>query len=136
MKKKPTQNAPKKHGQRKDHTATWGVTRMESGSKKGMKAVTIKSAPRSKAVVDDENPEWTDEMFAAAVPAIEFYTKRMGKEKAEEFVYKKRGRPKSENPKELISIRVDADIVKKLRSTGDGWQSRVNEELRRITELW
>ena len=37
-----------------------------------------------------------------------------------------RGRPKLANPKESITIRLDADIVQALRSTGKGWQSRMN----------
>ncbi|TAL53851.1 BrnA antitoxin family protein [Pandoraea sp.] len=37
-----------------------------------------------------------------------------------------RGRPRSESPKVLVSIRYDADIVESFRSTGDGWQMRMN----------
>ncbi len=42
----------------------------------------------------------------------------------------KRGRPKSETPKEHITIRLDADIVAALRASGAGWQTRVNDALR------
>lgn len=32
--------------------------------------------------------------------------------------------------KEAVSIRLDAEVVRKLRASGPGWQSRVNEVLR------
>jgi uncharacterized protein (DUF4415 family) len=41
-----------------------------------------------------------------------------------------RGRPKSESPKVLLSVRYDADIVERFRAFGDGYQSRMNEALR------
>jgi uncharacterized protein (DUF4415 family) len=36
--------------------------------------------------------------------------------------------------KEAISIRLDIDLVQKLRASGPGWQSRVNEALREWLE--
>jgi|1048.fasta_scaffold19420_1 uncharacterized protein (DUF4415 family) len=44
---------------------------------------------------------------------------------------KMRGRPKLENPKELIHIRIDADVVHAFRSTGSGWQTRINALLKK-----
>lgn len=41
-----------------------------------------------------------------------------------------RGRPTLENPKEKITLRLDADLVTTLRSSGKGWQTRVNNALR------
>jgi uncharacterized protein (DUF4415 family) len=41
-----------------------------------------------------------------------------------------RGRPKSETRKEAISLRVDADVLDAFKSTGDGWQTRMNGILR------
>jgi len=37
-----------------------------------------------------------------------------------------RGRPKSENPKQLISVRYSREVVEYFKSTGDGWQSRMD----------
>lgn len=34
-------------------------------------------------------------------------------------------------PKVLITIRLDADLVKALKATGRGWQTRVNDVLRK-----
>lgn len=40
-----------------------------------------------------------------------------------------RGRPKLEAPKVEVKIRLDADTVAHLRSSGPGWQTRVNAAL-------
>ena len=37
-----------------------------------------------------------------------------------------RGRPKSENPKQLVSVRYSSEVVEYFKSTGDGWQSRMD----------
>ena len=39
------------------------------------------------------------------------------------------GRPPSKNPKLLVSIRYDAKIIEYFKSTGKGWQSRMNKVL-------
>ncbi len=41
-----------------------------------------------------------------------------------------RGRPKSESPKQLVSVRYSAEVLAYFRSTGDGWQSRMDSVLR------
>jgi uncharacterized protein (DUF4415 family) len=41
-----------------------------------------------------------------------------------------RGRPKSDNKKLLISIRYSTDVVEYFKSTGPGWQSRMDGVLR------
>jgi uncharacterized protein (DUF4415 family) len=41
----------------------------------------------------------------------------------------KRGRPKLDNPKEQITIRLDADVVRAIRKTGPGWTGKVNSIL-------
>ena len=43
----------------------------------------------------------------------------------------KRGRPKAETPKVSTTIRLDADIVEHFRAGGPGWQTRLNDALRR-----
>ncbi|HRD98678.1 MAG TPA: BrnA antitoxin family protein [Rubrivivax sp.] len=44
----------------------------------------------------------------------------------------KGGRPRSENPKKLISIRLPEDVILKWRATGPGWQTRMAEKLARV----
>lgn len=42
-----------------------------------------------------------------------------------------RGRPKSANKKLLVSIRYSPEVVAYFRSTGEGWQARMDSVLRR-----
>ena len=46
----------------------------------------------------------------------------------------KRGRPKIEEPKVSTTIRLDADILAYFRAGGPGWQSRINDALRRLVD--
>ena len=41
-----------------------------------------------------------------------------------------RGRPKSESPKQLVSVRYSKEVLDYFRSTGEGWQSRMDGVLR------
>jgi uncharacterized protein (DUF4415 family) len=45
------------------------------------------------------------------------------------------GRPKKAAPKEAVNIRLDPDVLAHFRATGPGWQSRVNEALRKAAGL-
>ena len=45
-----------------------------------------------------------------------------------------RGRPKSGNKKLLVSVRYSPEVVAYFKSTGEGWQSRMNEALREYVE--
>lgn len=47
----------------------------------------------------------------------------------------RRGRPSLEHPKQRVTIRLDADVVSRLRASGPGWQSRINEALRKVVGL-
>ena len=75
---------------------------------------------------DPDNPEWTDDDFAKAKPFSEAFS-----ELAEKMRRNVGGRPKSENPKVPVSIRLDQDVVAKFKATGPGWQTRMNDILRR-----
>ncbi len=61
----------------------------------------------------DELPELTDDMLARG---------RVNKG----------GRPRSENPRKLISLRLPEDVILKWRATGPGWQTRMAEKLARV----
>ncbi len=41
-----------------------------------------------------------------------------------------RGRPKSESTKQLLSVRYSPEVLAYFKSTGDGWQSRMDSVLR------
>lgn len=70
----------------------------------------------------DDAPELTDEWFETA----DVYD-------GEKLI--SRGRPKSDSPKQAISLRVDADVLDKFKADGPGWQSRMNEALRKAAGL-
>ena len=61
----------------------------------------------------DEVPELTDEMLARGV-------------------WKRAGRPISQNPKKLITLRLPADVIEKWRATGPGWQTRMAARLSKV----
>ena len=42
---------------------------------------------------------------------------------------KKGGRPKSENPRQMISLRLPPDVIERWKATGPGWQTRMAEIL-------
>ncbi|MFO0516446.1 MAG: BrnA antitoxin family protein [Betaproteobacteria bacterium] len=41
-----------------------------------------------------------------------------------------RGRPKSVNAKQLVSVRYSREVLEYFRATGEGWQSRMDSVLR------
>ena len=45
-----------------------------------------------------------------------------------------RGRPKSEKPKVSTTLRLDADVLEHFRSSGTGWQTRINLALRSVVK--
>ena len=42
-----------------------------------------------------------------------------------------RGRPKSENKKLLVSVRYSQEVIEYFKATGEGWQARMDEVLRK-----
>jgi len=76
--------------------------------------------PASDWTDPDDAPKLTEAFFADA----EFY-------KGDTFVRRGPGRPASGKAKELVSLRLDRDVLAKLREGGPGWQTRVNELLRK-----
>ena len=42
---------------------------------------------------------------------------------------KKGGRPKSENPRQMISLRLPPAVIERWKATGPGWQTRMAEKL-------
>lgn len=47
----------------------------------------------------------------------------------------RRGRPPLPNPKQAVKLRLDADVLAAYRATGDGWQTRINADLRKARKL-
>jgi uncharacterized protein (DUF4415 family) len=44
---------------------------------------------------------------------------------------KKGGRPVSDNPRKLITIRLPADVLERWKASGPGWQTRMADRLSR-----
>ena len=79
--------------------------------------------------VDEDNPLWTEEDFARARPGREVFAE-LGMEPP-----KPRGRPRSEQPKRQVTLRLDHEIVEHFKSDGAGWQTRLNDTLRKAIGL-
>ena len=77
--------------------------------------------------LDPDTVEWTDDEFAAARPVAEVCPEVVAK-------HMRRRGPQRAPTKEPISLRVDQDVLERWRATGPGWQSRINETLRRAVE--
>jgi uncharacterized protein (DUF4415 family) len=84
---------------------------------------------------DPDNPEWTEEMFRKARPMRDFPEMLKGlQEASEKLRAQKRGRPPLEHPKVQVTLRLDESVVKAFREDGPGWQSRINEELKKTVK--
>lgn len=95
--------------------------------------MTGKNVPFCSFDPDDENPEWTEDDFARAVPHIG--GKQVSMAEFKQSVQARMGRPKLETPKEAVNLRLDADVVAHFRSSGAGWQTRINNALRKAAGL-
>jgi uncharacterized protein (DUF4415 family) len=69
----------------------------------------------------DDAPELTDEWFDKADLKI-----------GDKLV--RRGRPPGSS-KRLVSLRLDQAVLDRFRAEGPGWQSRINEALRKVAGL-
>ncbi len=79
---------------------------------------------------DDDLPEWTDDQFRRAA------VYKGGKlVKAADGTLTKPGRPKSDDPKKQVTLRLDSIVLEKFRAMGPRWQSRINAELRKALGL-
>ncbi|NTJ42839.1 BrnA antitoxin family protein [Agrobacterium larrymoorei] len=81
---------------------------------------------------DPDAPEATEEELAWAKPFREIFPD-LGKSIDREIA--RRGRPKVENTKTPVTIRLDPDVVEHYKATGKGWQSRINDDLRKTAGL-
>ena len=68
---------------------------------------------------DLDNPEWTEADFARARPAAEIVPQ----------LVRRRG-PQKAPTKEAVTLRLDRDLLERLRASGPGWQGRANALLR------
>lgn len=71
-----------------------------------------------------DTPEITDEQWATASPLAEAMPEFV------EAMERRRG-PQKAPTKDLVSLRLDKDVLATLRAGGSGWQGRANELLRK-----
>jgi len=90
-----------------------------------------KKNPDPAEMTDDDNLEWTDEMFARARPAAEVLPQYIGQVATDALLRRGPGRPPKENRKVNQTLRLDADILAAYRQQGKGWQTLINNVLRR-----
>ena len=83
-----------------------------------------KESDASEWVDPDDAPEITAEMMARA----DLYH-------GDKLIRRDPGRPPSAAPKQAVKLRLDADVLAHFRETGPGWQTRINETLRRAAKL-
>lgn len=74
---------------------------------------------------DPDAPEWTDEDWAQARPAIEVEPKLVAHSLRRKV--KKKGISKM-----TVSVELDTDVLAHFLESGQGWQTRLNEALRRV----
>jgi uncharacterized protein (DUF4415 family) len=75
-------------------------------------------------LIDEDNPEWTAEDFARAIPFSEL-------PESLKAVLSSRTRGAQKAPlKERITIRLSPEVVTPFRATGAGWQTRLDAALK------
>lgn len=74
---------------------------------------------------DPDAPEATADQIAQAKPFTEAFPAL-----ADAMRRNVGGRPKAENPKVAVSLRLDQDVVARFKASGPGWQTRMNTALR------
>ncbi len=77
---------------------------------------------------DPGTMEITDEMWARMRPASEVHPDIVAGSR------RTRGKQKAPT-KKLVSVRLDQEVVDHFRDTGPGWQTRINDALRKAARL-
>jgi uncharacterized protein (DUF4415 family) len=75
-----------------------------------------------------DNPEWTKEDFANARPFAEVFPELAAS------IRKTRG-PNKAPTKRLVSLRLSGEVIDKYKAGGDGWQSRIDADLRKLNKI-
>ena len=75
---------------------------------------------------DPDNPPLSDGRWRRMRPAHDVRPQLVARR-----LRRGRGRPKSDTAKQQVTLRIDRDILDRFRATGEGWQSRINQALRK-----
>jgi uncharacterized protein (DUF4415 family) len=93
---------------------------MPNAKKKGYSAKDLREV--------SDNPEWTRKDFAKARPFSEALPDLAAS------IRKGRG-PNKAPTKKLVSLRLSGQVLGAYKAKGPGWQSRIDEDLRRINKI-
>ena len=108
------------------------LLKTKSGRAVQMPTLEEDAAINAGIAADPDSRELDAEWFSKARPASEVLPPEMY---AALVAKRPRGRPKADETKVFTAIRLDADLLEAFKSTGKGWQTRVNAALRQfITE--
>ena len=91
------------------------------------------SKKQNPELADAENPNWTIQTFKKSRPAKEVLPKIFSDQISQELL-KPRGRPRLETPKERINIRLSYEVIQHFKSSGVGWQTRIDAALREFIQ--
>ena len=80
----------------------------------------------------DDAPELTEADFARGTWSIG--DKQVTREQAQVEIARRVGRPPAAVVRPSVTMRLDADVLARLRASGKGWQTRVNAILREAVE--
>jgi uncharacterized protein (DUF4415 family) len=84
-------------------------------------------------VFDDDSPEWTKADFARATKFPEGVRLKDLKPTQPARIPPKRG-PQKTPTKVPVSIRLSPEVVRHFKAKGPGWQSRIDDALRKIVK--
>lgn len=87
---------------------------------------TKQAKPVETFVDPDDAPPWTADQFKRAEFAIGGEVIRPA-----QGTLTKRGRPPVAAPKQVVSLRLEPEIIEAYRATGAGWQKRMGDVLKR-----
>lgn len=79
----------------------------------------------------NEMPEWTDEQIERAEVAVGGRVIR----RARGTLTRGPGRPPVAAPKKSVHLRLSPDVLSHFRKSGPGWQTRIDETLRKAAKL-
>lgn len=84
---------------------------------------------------DPDLPEWTDDMFEHAEARVGGKLIRPATGYLSKEGFKVGRPPKGAQAKQQVTLRLDPDVIARFRESGRGWQSRMNEALRKAAGL-
>ena len=93
---------------------------MPNTKKKGYNASDLRDV--------SDHPEWTRKDFAKARPFAEALPDLAAS------IRKGRG-PNKAPTKKLVSLRLSGEVLEAYKAKGPGWQSRIDDDLRRINKI-